>query len=120
MATSKTVLTVEDESILAFTLEDMLADLGYAFAGNAATVAQALDMIARCDPDIIVLDVNLRGERSYTVAAELSRRNKPFVFATGYGGAEHPDEYSGAITLTKPFTVTDLARALETAGAAIG
>src|SRR4029078_2691283 len=78
------VLVVEDEMIVAWVLEDMLADLGCAVIGPAARVKQALAMIDAEAVDAALLDVNLNGQKSYPVADALAARGVPFIFATGY------------------------------------
>jgi CheY-like chemotaxis protein len=78
------VLVVEDETMVAWLLEDMLADLGCAVVGPAAHVNQALAMLDAEALDAAVLDINLNGQKSYPVADALAARGVPFVFSTGY------------------------------------
>ncbi len=63
--------------------------------------------------DVAVLDVNLDGQESFSVADILTRRNIPFVFSTGYGGGGLPDRLKGTPVLQKPFLQADLARVLS-------
>ena len=56
------VLVVEDEIIVSWLLEDMLADLGIVVVGPAACVKQALAMIDGEAIDAAVLDINLDGQ----------------------------------------------------------
>lgn len=105
------ILVVEDEMLLAIMLEDMLTDLGYRVV-KASRVARAFALVATAAIDCAILDVNLNGETSYSVANELRRRNVPFVFATGYGeGGLHTD-YHGSPMLSKPFSQNALVRVL--------
>ena len=110
--TGKTVLILEDEPIVAMCLEDMLLETG-AQVVVSASVAQALAAIGQASPDCAVLDVNLHGEKSYPVAARLDELGVPFVFATGYGNAEHPDQFAGCATITKPYRFVDIRESLE-------
>jgi CheY-like chemotaxis protein len=117
----KQVLVVEDETLVAMLLEDMIADLGGGIAGSASRVRSALEILA--DParriDLAVLDVNLGGEEAFPVAAALAQRGVPFVFSTGYGSAGLPDPWRNRPTVQKPFTQEQvkaaLARALDAA-----
>jgi DNA-binding NarL/FixJ family response regulator len=68
------VLIVEDEALVAFQLEDMLADLGCAIIGPASRVGQALDLLRRRPVDAAVLDLNIGGELVYPVADALACR----------------------------------------------
>jgi len=87
------VLVVEDEVLVAWLLEDMLADLGCAVVGPAVSVKQALAMIDAEAIDVAVLDVNLNGQLSYPIADALAARGVPFVFSTGYDKDRMLDGY---------------------------
>ena len=106
------VLLVEDEMIVAWLLEDMLADLGCAVIGPAASVDQALAMIDAEAFDAAVLDVNLDGQMSYPVADALTARGMPFVFSTGYDKDTLRDGYRTFPVLQKPFHRSELGDAL--------
>ena len=70
------VLLVEDEIIVSWLLQDMLADLGYEVVGPAARVDQALAIIQAEDIDAVLLDLNLNGQMSYPVADALVARGR--------------------------------------------
>jgi len=95
------VLVVEDETMVAWLLEDMLADLGCAVVGPAAHVNQALAMLDAEAIDAAVL--NLNGQKSYPVADALAARGVPFVFSTGYNKDSLPNSYQSFPVLQKPF-----------------
>ena len=97
------VLLVEDEIIVSWLLQDMLADLGYEVVGPAARVDQALAIIESEDIDAVLLDLNLNGQMSYPVADALVARGIPFVFATGYAKNRLLDGYQTFPVLQKPF-----------------
>jgi CheY-like chemotaxis protein len=110
----KRVLIVEDETLVAMLLEDMIAELGGSVVGPASRLDRALQ-IAR-DPsvaiDVALLDVNLAGEDAFPVAAALAERGVPFAFSTGYGGDRLPQRWSGRPALNKPFMPEQVAGAL--------
>lgn len=112
MLADRTVLILEDELIIAFALEDMLADMG-AEVLMASTVDEALTKLDDRPIAIAVLDVNVAGSKSYPVADELHRRGVPLIFATGYGDAEHPPHFARTPTLTKPYSRQQLVTAIE-------
>ena len=97
------VLVVEDETMVAWLLEDMLADLGCAVVGPAAHVNQALAMLDAEALDAAVVDINLNGQKSYPVADALAARGVPFVFSTGYNKDSLPNSYQSFPALQKPF-----------------
>jgi CheY-like chemotaxis protein len=106
------VLVVEDEMIVAWLLEDMLADLGCAVVGPAGSVNQALAMIDAEAIDVAVLDVNLNGQTSYPIADALTAHGVPFVFSTGYDKDRLLDDYRTFPVLQKPFHQSELGDAL--------
>jgi CheY-like chemotaxis protein len=107
------ILLIEDEHIVAAAFARALAFFGAEIVGPAATVEQALALIASAPRiDGAVLDVNLRGVRAFGVADELAARGVPFVFATGYSALAIPERYRAVPTLVKPFEPRDVASAL--------
>jgi two-component SAPR family response regulator len=106
------VIVVEDETLVAILLEDMLTELGCAVLGTAQRVAKAVDLVRKTTPDAAVLDVNIAGEEVYPVAEALAARDIPFVFATGYGIRGLDDSWRDRPIVQKPFQVEQLARAL--------
>ena len=106
------VLLVEDEMLVVWLLEDMLADLGCAVVGPAASVNQALAMIDAEAIDVAVLDLNLNGQMSYPIADALATRGVPFVFSTGYDKDTLLDGYRIFPVLQKPFHRSELSDTL--------
>ena len=109
------ILIVEDEPLIAMTLEDMLDELGYEVAGTASRVDEALALIGRDMPDGAVLDVNLGREKIDPVADLLQKHNCPFIFATGDGRAGLPVAHEKRPFVAKPFRLLDLEQALKAA-----
>ena len=110
------ILLVEDQLLIAMALEEEMADAGLSVIGVAASVAQAMALLATETPDLAVLDLNLGAETSLPVAEELHARGVPFVFATGYGaGFALPPALSGVTRVNKPYDVADILRKLTAA-----
>lgn len=114
------VLVVEDEYLVALLLEDMLAELGHQVIGPVGDAGKALEMAQRDPMDIAILDVNLAGLDTYSIAAALSARAIPFIFATGYGRAKLRPPYRDAPMLQKPFQLSELERAFADVFSASG
>ncbi len=108
------LLVVEDETMVAMLLEDMLGELGCVVAGFAGTVARGVALAGSADLalDGAVLDINVGGERVFPVADVLAARRVPFVFTTGYGVDGLEARYADRPTLAKPFQLRTLAAAL--------
>lgn len=113
--TSLRVLVVEDESLVAMMIEDVLFDLGHTVIGLAGRLDAALRAAAELSFDLAVLDLNLNGERTDPIAATLRSRGIPFVFATGYGAAGVSEDWRGVPVIQKPFQPDDLAAAIAAA-----
>jgi CheY-like chemotaxis protein len=111
------VLLVEDETLVAMLLEDMLGDLGAEVVASASRVDRALQVIGERSGefDLAVIDVNLGGEQAFPVASALAERGVPFVFSTGYGNAGLPHPWRDRPTLSKPFTEEHVRAALAAA-----
>lgn len=90
-------------------VEDMLTDLGCEAVSAAATVKQALALIAAQNFDAAMLDMNLDGEETFAVADALAARGVPFAFVTGYGSRDMREGYGDRPLLKKPFSFEDLA-----------
>ncbi len=112
---AKRILVVEDELMIRMLLEDMLGELGYTVAAEAARLEEALDAAKNADFDIAILDVNLNGQPISPVADALVARGMPFVFATGYGERGLPEPYRDRPTLKKPFQMDGLKQMLQIA-----
>jgi CheY-like chemotaxis protein len=109
---SPRILVVEDETMVAMLLEDILEELGCTVIGPAVRVTEALEMLEAEPVDGALLDVNLLGETSYRIADALAQRDCPFVFTTGYGAAGLDEAYRDRPVLQKPFTRDRLAETL--------
>ncbi len=108
------VLVVEDEALISLELAATVTELGGRVVGPAATVAEALRLVAKGRIDAAVLDLNLAGERSDPVARALREAGVPFVVSTGYGeDVELASPLGEARRLGKPIGSGLLAEALS-------
>ncbi len=106
--TSKRVLIVEDEVLLAMHLEDLLTELGHEVVCQATRIDMAMELARDSDIDFAVLDINVAGAKSFPVADILCARGIPFAFATGYGAEGLMDGYRDVPALRKPYAQEDL------------
>jgi CheY-like chemotaxis protein len=112
------VLVVEDETLLAETLCDLLLNAGCKPVGPAADVAIALRLIEKSRIDAAILDVRLMDEMSFSVAHALRARGIPLMFLTASERGQLPADLSDEVLIEKPFkapllieTVRRMARA---------
>jgi DNA-binding NtrC family response regulator len=112
---NRDVLLVEDETMISFLIEDMLAAMGAGTVRHAARIDKALALIAEKVPAVAVLDVNIAGELVFPVAERLEQARVPFFFMTGYGRGGVDARWAAYEVLQKPFTPVDFEAALRTA-----
>ncbi len=114
------ILLVEDEGIVAHDLAETLTRLGYRVSGIASEGVQAVRMAQELQPELVVMDVSLRGEIDGIQAARLiqERATVPVIFLTGHSD---PVTLQRAVTtgplgyIVKPFQEVELRCAIEVA-----
>src|SRR3977135_417741 len=109
------VFLVEDEGMIRMMGAGMLEELGYSVAAEAGEIGEAVRLAQSTEFDLAILDVNVNGKVITPVAELIKARNRPFIFATGYGSSGLPEEYRDRPALQKPFQLETLARMIESA-----
>ena len=117
MDTSIKILVVEDEMLIGAKISMLLTNLGYFVTGILPRGEDALVQVEENKPDIIILDINLKGKiDGIETAAILQRKNIPVIYLT----ANSDDATFNRAKLTKPtafiskpFKQLDLQRAIE-------
>jgi len=112
------ILVVEDEVIVARNIASQLDELGYIVTGKASSGEDAIAKVASTKPELVLMDIILKGEMDGITAAGYIREqfDIPVIFLTAYGD---DDTLSRAkITqpfgyVVKPFTIKDLRIAIE-------
>ncbi len=104
---------LEDEPLVADLLEDILRDAGYEIAASVGALDEALAVVETLNCDFAILDINLRGRTTEPVADLLRGRGIPFLFVSGYGGAQLSQKFLDAPVLAKPFRDEQLIRAVQ-------
>lgn len=112
----KRVLIVDDEALIALTMKQALQEQGSTVVGPARSSAAALDLIRQQAPDLAILDLNLAGRSSVSIARALRALGVPYVYCTGYADpAQMIEPELRAETLTKPTDPRELVEALRRA-----
>ena len=116
----KQILIVEDERIIAEHVAQSLQDLGYDVSGIATSGEEAIIKTEENSPDLVLMDIVLRGEINGIEAADLirSRFNIPVIYLTAY--ADEKTVERAKITepfgyILKPFDDRELHTAIEMA-----
>jgi DNA-binding response OmpR family regulator len=115
VSAGRCILIVEDEPLIAMMLEDFLLSLGHEVRATCDSVAGALKAVQAGDFDLAILDVNLKGESVWPVAAELRDREIPFILASGGHVDPPPAEFAAVPMIDKPYTIDRVTPALEAA-----
>ncbi len=105
------VLIVEDDFLVAMAANEMVRWVGGIVAGTACSVAAAEEKIREPGVDCVMLDVNLNGDLSISIAAELQKRGIPFVFCTAYSHAF--EGFERIPRVIKPYCEHDLVAAFN-------
>jgi DNA-binding LytR/AlgR family response regulator len=114
------VLVVEDESIVSKDIQHSLKKLGYNVVGAASTGARAIELAGSEKPDIVLMDIMLKGEMNGIETAEVMKTQFgiPVIFLTAY--ADDSTLAKAKITepygyIIKPFKEVDLHTTIEMA-----
>jgi CheY-like chemotaxis protein len=118
--TEAKILVVEDENIVALEIKKRLQKLGYIVPGVASTGEDAISKAEGILPDLVLMDIMLKGEiDGIHAAGEIRKRfNIPVIYLTAYSDEEtlqrakltEPYGY-----ILKPFEENDLRTTIEIA-----
>lgn len=114
------VLVVEDESIVSKDIQNSLIKLGYSIVGAASSGEKAIELARNLTPDVILMDIMLKGDMNGIEASEIIRKELkiPIIFLTAYADsatfskAKLIEPYGYII---KPFKEIDLHTSIEIA-----
>ena len=120
LMTKTNILVVEDESIVARDIRNMLLGMGYTVAAVVPTGEEAVAVAGDKMPDLALVDVMLQGEMTGVEAADhiYSKYNIPIVYLTAY--ADESTLQRAKVTepfgyLLKPFEERELQTTIEIA-----
>jgi len=116
----KRILLVEDEALIAMDLKERLQCLGYSVTSIARTADEALRLAVSTPPDLILMDIQLSGEKDGIHAAEEIRKalDVPVVYLTAHSDSFTIEraKISGPFGyITKPFVTDTLRTQIEMA-----
>ena len=114
----KKILIVEDQKIIALDLKISLKNRGYDIIGISDNGEDALKLTKEHPPDLILMDIMLRGEKNGIETAEAINKNRkiPVIYLTALTDV---DTYLKAVRtephkyLMKPVEIESLERAIE-------
>jgi signal transduction histidine kinase/DNA-binding response OmpR family regulator len=120
MMEKTTILIVEDEEIVAADLANKLIQLGYEVVGTAARGEEAVETACRLHPQIVLMDIWLKGKMDGIDAAEAIRSQfeAPIIYLTAHSDTATLEraKLSGPFGyILKPFDERDLSTTIELA-----
>ena len=114
------ILLIEDETIVAHDIKNMLIGLGYNVPKILTTGKDAVEMTEKLQPDLVLMDVMLRGKMNGIEAAHRVYKdlNIPVVYITAY--ADEKTLQRAKLTepfgyIVKPFNEKELQTSIEIA-----
>ena len=119
MSNTINILVVEDESIVSKDIQNSLKKIGYHVIGACNNAQEAIDIAREQHPDVVLMDIMLKGNLTGIDAAEqIKSLNIPVIFLTAY--ADEATLAKAKITepygyILKPFKEKDLNISIEMA-----
>jgi len=112
------ILIVEDEPIISDDIESTLLSHHYDVAGKAYSSTQAMDMLVNRYPDLVLLDIAIKGDKDGIDIATIIREKYqiPFIFLTSFSDKVTLDRAKPTMPygyIVKPFKDRDLLTAIE-------
>ena len=112
------IMVVEDEGIVSIDIRNMLQKAGYSVAAVAFHGEEAITKAEQSSPDLILMDIGLRGEIDGIEAAKRirDRLKIPVVFLTGFADdvtVAKAKEVDPSGFIIKPINEEELNRTLE-------
>jgi len=113
------VLIVEDDPNVSLRIESIIHALGYNLLSPVDNSEDALSAIEKKDPDVLLLDIDIKGKLDgIQVAEAIKEKEIPIIFITGYDQEQFYNRAKGlqpTAYLIKPFNKLSLQAALENA-----
>jgi len=114
------VVIVEDDMLLSLVESRIIEKLGYTVIGKAQSGEQAIDMARQLKPDVIVMDMSLKGKMTGLEASEEIRRfsETPIIFLSGSAESDlikSAKKLGNADYLVKPIKADDMLNPLKKA-----
>lgn len=107
------VLIVEDNPLLGFDLEVILAEQGCAVVGPAGELKTAVDLVRKRKIDIALIDYVLGEITAAPLAKLLDEKGIPYALCTGASGAMTSFDFPNTPILEKPFQPEDICNVVD-------
>ncbi len=114
------ILLVEDDDVIAKVEDWRLKNLGYSVCGRATNGAEAMELVVKTKPDLVLMDINIKGDVDGIETAKMIKSGFkiPVVYVTSHSDGhtlERAKETRPDGFIVKPFDDNDLRVAIELA-----
>jgi CheY-like chemotaxis protein len=110
------ILVVEDELLIGEDLSHLLQTSGYEVIGVACSAREAVQMATERQPDLILMDVRIRGDQdgieAHRLVEEAIGREVPVIFLTASRDADNRAALR-SIVVPKPYLETELLGSIQ-------
>lgn len=111
---------VEDEKLIGESLQEILDCLDHSTIAISTSAEEALEVLSKNTPDLILLDIQIKGDKDGVELAEIiqKRYEIPFIFTTAFADSatiERAKEQSPYGYVVKPYGLKDIQAAIEIA-----
>jgi len=96
-------LVVDDEALISIEIADLLRDAGFAIAGPAGTLAEALRLLDEQACQLAVVDLQIDGVIAIDLIEKLRQRAIPLLVVTGLDPTLLPPCVEPSMVVGKPF-----------------
>lgn len=107
------ILVVEDELLIAMSLEIALESNGHRVLGPVATITEAHKALQTAQPDLALIDYRLADSTTEPLLPMLRERGIPMCVLSGYSRDQLPAAYGDCHLLVKPFRMEALMTTIE-------
>lgn len=117
---SRKVLIVEDDMIISMVLEKMVTRMDHKVVGNVATGRKAIELARTHVPDLILMDIQLKGDMDGITAMQEIRKDSEVavIYITGNSDSLYMDRAKKTCYvdyLVKPIQMEDLKKSIHKA-----
>lgn len=116
----RSILIVEDESIVALEISKFIQELGYSVCGTASSAEKAYAIVEKEQVDLILMDVRIKGDEDGITCAQKIHESRaiPIIYISAFSDDATLDRAiltNPVAYLTKPFNRQELKVAIKIA-----
>lgn len=115
---SKSILIVDDSSMMRKMLKGSMISEGHTIAGEAKNGLEAIEMYKKLKPDLVTMDITMRGMDGFSAAKEILScdKNAAIIFLSNLSEEKYSSETEsiGALGFVNKHKVDEILRLIDT------